>query len=344
MKYSVIVPVYNAERFLEKCLTSLASQTVDRSEYEVLMIDDGSTDASREICDRFAASPNFKYFYKNNGGPSSARNYGITVSEGDYLLFVDSDDWCEPDFLKTVDENVADYDFLIHGYLVEYPNDTLVKNPAPFSGKRDDARLFSDRITTLDGDGFFSAPWIGVFRRSVVTENRLVFDETLSFGEDTCFVYDYIIRIDSLVCIDKPLYHYNNLNESSLTNKFVEKRYPLCINRFAKREMLYGVFGNTKKAEVQFAELLTVEINNCIRNLFLKKDCEVKGAAAEIYEILTDGYVRRRYGKKLFSYRNGSGSLRLTVIYLKIARFLKSKALLRLFSKKCLRRLGKHHG
>lgn len=342
MKYSIIVPVYNAERYLEKCLHSLISQSVASALYEVLLVDDGSTDASEEICRRFASSyENVEYYRKTNGGPSSARNYGLNEASGEYVAFVDADDWVEPDFLESVDRTVSDRDFLIHGYFIETTSATEIRNPNGFFGKKTDGRTFSDRVMELDADSFFSAPWIGVFKRSIIQDYALTFNEELSFGEDTCFVFDYLFRIDNLVCLGKPLYHYNNTNAASITKKYIANRYPLCLVRFREREKIYRVFGTTGKAKTQFCRLLTVETNNCVRNVLLKQDCDVKIEAENILGILNDDYIKRYYGKRAFSYRKCGASFFLSVLYLKTARLFRSKALIRLFSKMCIRRLNK---
>lgn len=96
---SVIIPVYNAEKHLERCLRSLECQTY--SEYEVLLIDDGSTDSSSDICKNYAKkNAKFQYIYQNNGGVSRARNTGLRKARGDYLTFVDADDWVEPTYIE----------------------------------------------------------------------------------------------------------------------------------------------------------------------------------------------------------------------------------------------------
>ena len=342
MKYSIIVPVFNAERYLKSCLSSLVSQSLDASLFEIVLVDDGSLDASKEICQQFTPYENVTYYYKNNGGPSSARNYGIGVSRGEYILFVDSDDWCEQDFLQSIDDRIEDNDFLVHGYFVETQNGSVACVPPGDVVHKEDILRFSNRVLDLDGSSFFSAPWIGVFKRSILLEKTIRFNEELSFGEDTCFVYDYLCQISSLVCLEKPLYHYNNVNESSITKRFVANRYPLCLIRFQEREKIYSLYGKTSKAEVQFCKLLTVETNNCVRNVLLAKDYDVQSSVTSFMEILNDSYIRKRYGKKLLRYGKCGKSFYLTVIYLKVARAFKSKALLRLFSKKCIRRLNRN--
>ena len=108
---SVIIPVYKVEQFLGDCIKSILSQTF--SNYEIILVDDGSPDNSGKLCDEFAAGDSrIKVVHKENGGVSSARNKGIEIAEGEWICFVDSDDWVEPDYLevmfKTAIENNAD--------------------------------------------------------------------------------------------------------------------------------------------------------------------------------------------------------------------------------------------
>ena len=112
MRLSVIVPMYNVEAYLEQCLNSLAEQTL--KDLEVLLVDDGATDRTPEIAKAFAEMhPNFRYFCKQNGGLSDARNYGIPFAEGEYIAFLDSDDWVEPDIYEHMVNAIGDADVCV---------------------------------------------------------------------------------------------------------------------------------------------------------------------------------------------------------------------------------------
>ena len=114
---SVIVPVYNVDKLLNKCLDSIAAQTYD--DFEVILIDDGSEDLSGTICDEYASRYGYMHVYhQENRGVVSARNYGIRLAKGTYLSFIDADDWVEPDFLRRFIDNIEEYDadIVITGY------------------------------------------------------------------------------------------------------------------------------------------------------------------------------------------------------------------------------------
>ena len=114
-RLSIIVPVYNAEEYLDRCLVSILEQ--DFSSYEVILVDDGSTDSSPLICDRYSATdPRFRTIHKENGGVSSARNSGLDLAKGEYVMFVDSDDALIPDSLEMLFEHMTGQDFAVGGY------------------------------------------------------------------------------------------------------------------------------------------------------------------------------------------------------------------------------------
>ena len=116
-RLSIIVPVYNAEDYLDRCLVSILEQSF--SSYEVILVDDGSDDSSPLICDRYSATdPRFRTIHKKNGGVSSARNAGLDIAKGEYVMFVDSDAALLPDSLEMMFENVTGEDIAVGGYTV----------------------------------------------------------------------------------------------------------------------------------------------------------------------------------------------------------------------------------
>ena len=117
-RLSIIVPVYNAEEYLDRCLVSIIEQGF--SSYEVILVDDGSTDSSSLICDRYSeGDARFRTIHKKNGGVSSARNAGLDLAKGEYVMFVDSDDALLPDSLEAMFENVTNEDLAVGGYTVD---------------------------------------------------------------------------------------------------------------------------------------------------------------------------------------------------------------------------------
>lgn len=220
-KISVIVPVYNVEKYLRRCVDSILAQTF--SDFELLLIDDGSTDNSVEICDEYAQKcQKVQVWHLLNGGPSSARNFGIDKAVGDYVYFVDSDDWIEPsslsDFLgnETTEYDVYFQSFVQHNLDGSVTKEKLLERTAV---EEDVKEVLSYLITNSK----FGWTWIKILKRSILCEYNIRFDEQCSLQEDELLTLQYCQHIKSLVIRNNANYHYYIYN-SSLTRK---KRLPM---------------------------------------------------------------------------------------------------------------------
>lgn len=203
VEYSIIVPVYNIEKHIRRCLDSIISQTI--SDFELLLIDDGSKDKSGAICDEYAVRDNrIKVFHKTNGGVSSARNMGLDNSTGKYVIFIDSDDWIEPDFISKLSSGL-DADMSVCTYILENSND--IGHPVIRDGLHDraDIKLLLERGLIMEAQ--FSAPWCKIFKRSIIEAYNIRFNKNITIGEDTIFVLQYLSHIENLYYIHRKLYH-----------------------------------------------------------------------------------------------------------------------------------------
>lgn len=176
MGLSVVVPVYNEAKFLKRCLTSLVGQ-----DCEVIIVDDGSTDKSLAVCKRFEKY-GFKIFEKENGGVSSARNYGIERATGDYIAFLDADDEWLPEASRIIRTNLKGQDLLSFNHLRERRGEIRPYWSYP-SGK------YSIKFR---GHCWWGV-WNKVFKREFLNKNQIRFDERCSFGEDELFVLDCLL-------------------------------------------------------------------------------------------------------------------------------------------------------
>lgn len=244
---SVIVPVYNVETKLNRCLDSLKNQTFE--DFEVLLVDDGSKDKSGRICDEYAsADSRFKVFHLENGGVSSARNFGIENATGKYIAFVDSDDYVETKYLEVLREGVLeDVPLSICGVYYcaegtqeksaqkEYDDfivEVSAKNEAVFA-----ELLRENRLNYVYGK---------LYKRSKILENQIFFQKDISVGEDTIFVLDYLKKIDKLRIIGKAFYNYVKYQTGTLTSKGYPDLYDKCtfINKWIENVFKeIGVFG-----------------------------------------------------------------------------------------------------
>ena len=205
---SIIIPVYNVKPYLSECLQSVVDQTYPA--LEIILVDDGSTDGSGQLCDEWAGKDDrIKVIHKANGGVSSARNEGLKASTGDYIGFVDSDDWCEPEMFEKLCEALKDADGASCGFM-EYPMNTL--DIAVHIGKRETPPCnIADAVTYIyERDGYFTSIWNKLFRRETVFPNgRLIaMDPSLAFGEDEVWLSRVLRRCRSFAFVPEPLYHW----------------------------------------------------------------------------------------------------------------------------------------
>lgn len=215
---SIIVPVYNVEDVIRYCIDSILSQTY--SNFELLLVDDGSTDKSGKICDEYADKDSrIRVFHKVNGGVSSARNTGIEAAKGEFICFVDSDDRIKNDFLYLMSETMTNYnaDIVVCGYEVFCHNDVIEmrrysEQAANYLKKCD---IYLLVIKTL-----YSAPWAKLFRKEIIDEYHLRFPEEISLGEDMVFNFLYTDYVNGVYVINQYLYSYYIDNTNSLLRKY----------------------------------------------------------------------------------------------------------------------------
>ena len=203
IKLSVIIPVYNAEKYLRETLDSLLSQTM--KDFEVLLIDDGSQDSSPAICDEYAArDARFRAIHKPNGGVSKARNLGMDKACGEWITFVDADDLVPETAFEAMMAQASDDVDNVIGSIEKFGDETRVHN-------------FPTRKTKDIWDEIFMpAVWAQIFRKSILKEHGLAFREDLAYSEDTVFVYTYRQYIRQLVTLEDIVYRYR-INADSVT-------------------------------------------------------------------------------------------------------------------------------
>ena len=217
--FTLITPVYNIERLIAATIESALSQTF--TDWEMILVDDGSPDNSPAICDDYAAKDNrVVVIHKANGGVSAARNDGIAKASGEFIAFCDSDDYLEKDCLSTLYEyqKKTNADLVMSNCRTIRPTRTEHVSHGYNDGEilRGETlkNTLYNKIAKCDTAGYFCV-WNKLFKKSIIAKNGVRFNEDMSFGEDMLFVMDYIKVIDSVAFTDKPLYNYEVL-ESGL--------------------------------------------------------------------------------------------------------------------------------
>ena len=217
MQYSIIIPIYNAEATLRRCLDSLVGQQF--SDYELLLINDGSTDDSDAICREYANTYScVRYFAKENGGVSSARNLGLEQAKGEYILFVDSDDYVADNYFAAISAAVKDTspDLLLFGYC-NLGDKSAEWSTGEFyeSTETGVAKQVSSALRRY----LFSSLWNKVFKREIINEYQLEFKSDLDIGEDQTYVFEYTMNIKTIASITDILYFEDTANCYSLSRK-----------------------------------------------------------------------------------------------------------------------------
>ena len=221
-KVSIIIPVYNGEKYIKDSIASMQKQTYQ--DIEVIYVDDGSNDNTAQILDEAAAGDDrIKVLHKTNEGVSAARNDGIKAATGEYVWFVDSDDTVEPDTIKdNIEYAVCNQaDMVVFGfwyYHVDSEEEVRNEFPEFFSGSRED--FFKKWLITSVRQEYFNAPWNKLIRRSLIQDNNLRFDTRYSLYEDNLFATEVFIHAKNIVVNPKPYYRYYLKNSGSLLTKF----------------------------------------------------------------------------------------------------------------------------
>lgn len=245
-KISVIVPVYNVERYLPRCLDSILAQTF--TDFELLLIDDGSKDNSGHICDEYAKVDNrIRVFHNENRGVSSARNTGLDNACGEWITFIDSDDYVEDNFLEKLFQS-TNSDLKISGYTSFGCYNEEKIYCTTFISKNEIGMCLSKFLN----DHIFRVPWAKLFRLNIINNNKLRFDTNLKICEDTIFVQQYLCFIDNLTFISIKSYNYfiqSTIRRYQLSKKDlyyslqrIEYTYNMLIKKFLFTNIEYVDF------------------------------------------------------------------------------------------------------
>lgn len=216
---SVIIPVYNMEKYLERCVSSVIGQTYPH--LEILLVDDGSTDSSADLCNKLAAEDSrIRVLTKENGGQGSARNWGIEQACGEYIGFVDSDDWIHPDMYRILLENLCQYDADISACRTIRVKDAVQAN----DNTDDSVRTFDNQTAMLhhlelDG-GMGQCPVDKLYRRKLFDGIRFL---ELRGYEDAGTIFKLIAASNRVVYQNSALYYYFMRENSTMTRPFSEK-------------------------------------------------------------------------------------------------------------------------
>lgn len=301
--FSIIVPVYNVYKYIDKCLKSLVNQTYNN--YEIIIVNDGSTDDSYKIIDKYKNKyPKLiKSYKKENGGLCTARNYGIKKAHNDYLIFVDSDDYIETNTLEIINKTLEqkETDILVFNYKAIYCDHIINVN------------TFNKEIKELDRRYLISVPSAcnKVIKRKLFSDNDFMFDENVYYYEDLATIPRLIKYTDKIAYIDDYLYNYFVRGES-LTN---EKNYKEKMSEdiFYAVNILRKELNRKYKEEIEYLYIEHLLRNAGIRFIDYKKFNKID----EIKEEITKYYSNWQLNKYYKTYYNYKQKIICNLIYKK---------------------------
>lgn len=267
---SIIIPVYNAEAYLRKCIHSLLLQNTELT-YCIILINDGSIDTSLEICRTYSEKHKNIYVYaKDNGGTSTAKNLGIDKANSKYIMFVDSDDYVDENYISSLFTNGCDYDFYVSGYSIIYEKNNLRIDNLPNLTNSKKGNL-PDLLSALKSEGVLNVDVGKIYLLEILNNYNIRFKCDMTTGEDLVFNCEYIERITSFYVIDSSHYYYIRRDVESLVNSYkkgLSEMISKCLNAVIK---LYD--GNVNEENKKYLSNIYFDYSSTeMINLF-RKEC-----------------------------------------------------------------------
>ena len=272
LRLSIIIPVYNVEKHLSNCLDSVIDESV--SNYEIILIDDGSTDNSSSICDEYARKySQIKVIHNNNEGAAFARNVGLNIAKGDFITFLDSDDFVDESYISyillLIDSVIySDSEIITLSYFIDY-NESDVSEMCQLSGFTNNSPEAA--VRELESCGAFNLLWNKVYKKSLIQrENRVTFLKDTEPGEDLIFNVMCFIKAKKVSLINKPFYHWVRRGEDTLANRFREDLFERNMLFIDYRKKLYHSLG-IEKTDIGLLSKGNLEyIFACVPNMYRK--------------------------------------------------------------------------
>ena len=322
---SIIVPVYNAQDYLSKCIDSLLNQNYD--DFELILVNDGSKDNSGQICDEYAKADNrIKVIHKENGGVSSARNCGLDKACGKYIMFCDSDDFVKEEFCTPL-INLAneDEDCLVFAGITELWDDKEKDNLCPEFPEGESITLknkeFCDLFVKLNLNSQFTLmnmPYNKLFSRSIIEKNQLRFDKNINYNEDFIFNLLYLEKVSAVKIYNKSIYNYYKDAPGSLCKKYVPNMIDIYrIKEDILKRVITDKASNQKDADTVWCTYVFNDTNRAINNTFSPSNPASKREKTRYCTKL----IRNKRFKQSLNLANTSGYNSLYINSLKFGSF-----------------------
>lgn len=283
VKYSIIVPVYNVELVLPRCIESVLNQTV--SDFELILVDDGSPDGSGSICDAYSERDSRVHvIHQKNAGVSAARNAGIKAAQGEFIVFVDSDDFVEPDLLRYLSESDADFVMVSFG---DYADNKVIRILLDDSEKwllhsAEGIRKYLNKCSTV----FI---WAKRYRKSIIDRNGISFREDMKINEDIIFNNDYLLCANTAESIDWIGYYHCQYEMPTLSTSANAVSF---VERNLWREISYSQFRGCRDIQnVYVSQTLYFAEQEFLR--IVKNKSSFSEKCSKIKNIISDEFFRK---------------------------------------------------
>lgn len=295
-KISIIVPVYNVERYLDECLKSIINQ--EFKEFELILINDGSTDKSGNICDKYALKDNrIRVFHKENQGPSIARNLGINMAKGEYVGFVDSDDTINKYMYKKLYDlvKISNSQLVVCGFkeidYKEKKEDEFI-DPLYGANKLEGMQIKESIESLLCRNKIlgYASLCNKLYKREEIKKNNINLNNNIRIAEDLCFNIQYLLSIKKICAVKEALYEYRRINSNSIMNG---ENLQL---KFHAREEMLNVFKESNISDEVYLKCLKYENSTTITSYIgLIKDVITSNKTLKEKYILINKLISEKY-------------------------------------------------
>lgn len=269
--FSIIIPVYNCEKYLKRCLDSILAQTFNR--YEVILINDGSTDKSGELCDYYAnINKRIIVIHKKNAGVSAARNDGLKKATGKYITFLDSDDYIEEDYLEYANKMFGKFDIklLNTGFFSEVEDENDNKTFDLITAKEKEYKNYDeikkDLVYLWDTHMLYNI-WNKIYINEIIQKNKIEFPAK-NFGEDMEFNREYLRYVDKMYNSEKCFYHYIKERKGSITAKYKENLFNIRVKEYYEFNQYFSKNNLKEEEYIEFSSRRFIErVLGCVENI-----------------------------------------------------------------------------
>lgn len=295
---SIIIPIYNSEKYLKKGIDSILNQTYKN--IELLLIDDGSKDNSKEICKNYEKNDNrIKYFYKKNSGVSDTRNYGLKKATGEYIMFIDSDDYIDKNYIECMYKSLKNYKVNISISGFELDDFKYKKIKSINYGK---TKLYNQEEIFIDyiNNRIFSSSCKMLIKKSIINN---LFETNLKYGEDFLFSY-YLTKNNNFVYVNNTGYHYYQ-NNNSATHEIDKKN----IKKYIEDNEY--VFYKIDEINKKYSDIIKSKLVTKYNNAFIKA---IKSNSLEIQKEIIKKLKDTNFSLKFISYENFINKFRIFLL------------------------------